>query len=87
MKARFSIKVQPRANKTEVVGKLGDAYKLRLAAPPVDGKANQACVRFLAGRFGVPQSAIRIVSGLTGRMKTVEIDGVDPATVESRLLP
>ena len=86
MKARFSVKVQPRARKTEVEGKLGDSFKLRLAAPPVDGKANEECVRFLAGLFGVPRPAVRIVSGLTARIKIVEIDGVDPASVERRLL-
>ena len=86
MKARFPIKVQPRAKTTAIDGRLGDAYKLRLAAPPVDGKANQACVRFLAERFGVPRAAVRIVSGLTGRLKIVEIDGIDPAAVERRLL-
>jgi uncharacterized protein (TIGR00251 family) len=79
---RIAIKVQPRAKKTELAGKIGDAYKLRLAAPPVDGKANDACVRFLADRFGVPQSAVRIVQGLSSRMKIVEIDGADPAKVE-----
>jgi hypothetical protein len=86
MKARFSIKVQPRARKTEIDGKMGDGFKLRLAAPPVDGKANEACIRFLAARFSVPPSAVRIVSGLTGRIKIVEIDGIDPASVERRLL-
>ena len=86
MKARFSVKVQPRARKTEVDGKLGDSFKLRLAAPPVNGKANEECVRFLAELFGVARKAVRIVSGLTARLKIVEIDGVDPASVERRLL-
>ena len=79
---RIVVKVQPRARKTELAGKIGDAYKLRLAAPPVDGKANDACVRFLAERFGVAQSAVRIVQGLSSRMKVIEIDGADPAEVE-----
>ena len=86
MKTRISIKVQPRAKKTELDGKLGDIYKLRLAAPPVEGKANQACLRFLAERLGVPQSQIRVTSGLTSRHKIVEIDGIDPASAERRLL-
>jgi uncharacterized protein (TIGR00251 family) len=76
------VKVQPRAKRTELGEKLGDAYKLRLAAPPVDGKANEACIRFFAERFRVAQSAVRIVQGLTSRMKVVEIEGVDPAEVE-----
>ena len=81
-RARVAVKVQPRAKRTELAEKLGDAYKLRLAAPPVDGKANEECVRFFAERFGVAQSAVRIVSGLTSRMKIVEIEGADPAQVE-----
>jgi uncharacterized protein (TIGR00251 family) len=76
------VKVQPRAKETALVEKLGDAYKLRLAAAPVDGKANEACVRFFAERFGVAASAVRIVQGLSSRMKIVEIEGVDPAQVE-----
>src|SRR5262249_45025577 len=80
--ARFAVKVQPRASKTELAGKLGDAYKLRLAAPPVDGKANEACVQFFAERFRRPRSAVRIVKGLTSRTKTIEIEGVEMNEVE-----
>ena len=76
------MKVQPRAKTTALGEKLGDAYKLRLAAPPVDGKANEACVRFFAERFGVTLSAVRIVQGLSSRRKIIEIEGVDPAQVE-----
>ena len=81
-RARFTVKVQPRAKKTELAEKVGDTYKLRLQAPPVDGKANEACIRFFADRFGVPASAVRIVLGLSSRMKVIEIEGVDPAQVE-----
>jgi uncharacterized protein (TIGR00251 family) len=84
-RARITVKVQPRASRTELGEKLGDAYKLRLAAPPVDGKANEACVRFFAERFGVARSAVRIVQGVSGRLKVVEIDGIDPADVERTL--
>jgi uncharacterized protein (TIGR00251 family) len=76
------VKVQPRARETALMEKIGEAYKLRLAAPPVDGKANEACIRFFATRFGVAPSAVRIVQGLSSRMKVVEIDGIDPAQVE-----
>ena len=76
------MKVQPRAKETALAEKLGDAYKLRLAAPPVDGKANEACVRFFAQRFGVAASAVRIVQGLSSRMKVVEIEGIDAAQVQ-----
>ena len=81
-RARITVKVQPRAKTTALAEKIGDAYKLRLAAPPVDGKANEACIRFFADRFGVPPSAVRIVQGLSTRMKVVEIEGIDPAQVE-----
>ena len=80
--ARFAVKVLPRAKKTELAKKVGDLYKLRLAAPPVDGKANDACVRFFAERFRVTQSSVRIVQGLTNRTKVIEIDGMDLMEVE-----
>ena len=81
-RARFAVKVQPRAKQTALAEKLGDAYKLRLAAPPVDGKANEACIRFFAERLGVAPSAVRIVQGLTSRRKIIEVEGVDAAQVE-----
>ena len=81
-RARFAVKVLPRAKKTELADKVGDLYKLRLAAPPVDGKANDACVRFFAERFAVSQSSVRIVQGLTNRTKVIEIDGIDLMDVE-----
>ena len=82
IRARFTVKVQPRAKETALGEKLGDAYKLRLAEPPVGGKANEACVRFFARRFGVPAAAVRIAHGLSSRTKVIEIEGVDPAQVE-----
>ena len=81
-RARITVKVQPRAKTTALTEKMGEAYKLRLAAPPVDGKANEACIRFFAARFGVAPSAVRIVQGLSSRIKVVEIEGIDPAQVE-----
>jgi uncharacterized protein (TIGR00251 family) len=84
--ARITVKVHPRAKRTRVAGKIGDAWKLDLAAPPVDGKANAACVRFFAELTGVPQSRVRIVIGLTSRTKVVEIDGASQEMLESRLV-
>ena len=81
-RARIAVKVQPRARETALMESVGGAYRLRLATPPVDGKANEACIRFFAARFGVAPSAVRIVQGLSSRMKVVEIDGIDPAQVE-----
>jgi uncharacterized protein (TIGR00251 family) len=65
--------IQPRASRTEIVGQHGDAVKIRVAAPPVDGAANDELVRFLAGQYGVPRSAVTITSGATGRRKTIVI--------------
>ncbi len=59
-----------------MTGRLGDAWKLDLTAPPVEGKANEECVRFLAELVGVPRARVRIVTGLTSRTKLVEIEGV-----------
>ena len=83
--ARITVKVHPRARRTRVAGRLGDSYKLDLAAPPVDGKANEACIRFFATLAGVPQSRVRIVVGLTSRTKVVEIDGVAQEALEGKL--
>jgi len=83
--ARIAIKVHPRAKRTAITGRLGEAYKLDLNAPPVDGKANEECIRFLAELIGVPRSAVRIVQGAAGRMKVVEIEGVEAAELERRI--
>jgi uncharacterized protein (TIGR00251 family) len=83
--ARLTVKVHPRAKRSALAGRLGDAWKLSLAAPPVDGKANDECVRFIAELAGVPRSRVRIVKGLTTRLKVVEIEGVTEAELETRL--
>lgn len=78
----LSLHVQPGAKKTEFVGRHGDAMKLRLAAPPVDGKANAQLAAFL-GRFcNVARSAVTLVSGETSRAKRVRIEGLDAETRE-----
>jgi uncharacterized protein len=69
----------PRAATTAVAGRHGDAIKIRIAAPPVDGAANDELIGFLALRLGVPRSAISITAGGSGRRKTVAIDGIDTA--------
>ena len=73
---RLSVLVQPRASRTEVVGVQGDFLRIRLAAPPVDGAANEALVRFLAEELGVKRAAVTIVSGQKGRRKMVWVEGV-----------
>ena len=79
------IYVQPRASRTEVIGFHGDAVKVRVAGPPVDGKANEECRRFLAKALGAPAAAVEIVRGDTGRHKSVLIRGLTAAEVASRL--
>ena len=85
--ARVTVKVHQRAKRSGIAGRLGDAYKLDLAAPPVDGKANDECVRFFAELAGVPRSAVRIVKGATSRMKVVEVEGVAQEELEKRIRP
>jgi uncharacterized protein YggU (UPF0235/DUF167 family) len=86
MKARLTLKVRAGARKTEFAGTYGDGWKLHVSAPPVDGKANQAIVRYLAGLAGVPAAAVRIVSGFTGSTKIVELDGIDSEHLHRAIL-
>jgi len=83
--ARITIKAHPRARRSAVAGRLGDAWKLDLAAPPSEGKATEECVRFLAELAGVPRSRVRVVSGATARTKIVEVEGVAQEELEARL--
>jgi uncharacterized protein len=83
--ARIAIKVHPRAKQTAIVGRLGETYKLDLKAPPVDGKANEECVRFFAELLHTPRASVRIVQGSASRMKVVEIEGVDQSEIERRI--
>jgi uncharacterized protein (TIGR00251 family) len=83
--ARITIKAHPRAKRSAVAGRLGDAWKLDLAAPPAEGKATEECVRFLAELAGVPRSRVRVVSGATTRTKIVEVEGVAQEELETRL--
>ncbi|MDP2134447.1 MAG: DUF167 family protein [Sulfuritalea sp.] len=77
--------IQPGAKTTEVVGLHGEALKIRLAAAPVDGKANACLLAFLAERLGVDKAAVSLLSGDSSRAKRVRITDVEPALVESRL--
>lgn len=83
--ARLSVRVQPRARENEISGWEGEALKVRLTAPPVEGKANKALVAFLAERLGVSKSAVVIVSGHGARQKIVEVAGLDEAELGRRL--
>ena len=78
--------IQPGAKKTAVTGLHGEALKIRLAAPPVDGKANACLIAFLADTLGIAKAAVRLVSGETSRAKRVRIDGIDSALARRALL-
>ena len=83
----FTVKVQPRARRNVVVGILGDALKIALTAPPVEGRANQALVEFLADLLNVPRASVKIAAGHNSRRKAVVIGGLSAAEVEKRLRP
>lgn len=70
------VHIQPRASKTEIVGIHGEALKIRIAAPPVDGQANAELSRFLAGRLDIPQHRVKVLSGRNSRQKRVLIKGI-----------
>ena len=82
---RFRVRAQPRASKTELAGGHGDAIRIRVAAPPVEGEANEELVRFLAKKLGVARSSVSIVSGDGGRDKLIEVSGTSVADVREAL--
>jgi len=77
----LTLHIQPGAKKTEFAGLHGDALKIRLAAPPVDGKANEALIKFMAEQLGLARSAVTLKSGQTSRRKVLELAGADAAVV------
>lgn len=81
----LTLHIQPGAKKTEVAGEHGDAIKIRLAAPPVDGKANAALLAFIAEKLGVAKGAVTLKSGQTSRRKVVEVGGALEGVVTSLL--
>jgi len=82
---RLQLHVQPRASRTEAAGMHGDALKVRLAAPPVDGAANEALVRWLASALKVSTASVTLVRGATSRRKVLDVTGISVAEAE-RLL-
>ena len=83
--ATFAVKVHPRAKKNAVMGELGDALKLALTAPPVDGRANEACIEFFANLLDVPRSSVTIASGETSRNKVIRVAGLSSDEIRRRL--
>jgi uncharacterized protein YggU (UPF0235/DUF167 family) len=86
MKARLTLKVHAGARETRFAGKHQYGWKLHVAAPPVDGKANEAIIRYLSKLAGTPSGSVRIVTGFTSASKIVEIDGIGPEMLERAIL-
>jgi uncharacterized protein len=83
--ARVSITVSPGAARTELVGRHGDGWRARVAAPPERGRANQALVALVAELAGVPRDRVDVVAGTGSRRKVVEVDGLDSDELDRRL--
>ena len=83
--ARISVTVSPGASRSELVGRHGDGWRARIAAPPERGRANDALCKLLATALSVPRGSVRIVGGQGARAKVVEIDGLEPGEIERRL--
>jgi uncharacterized protein len=83
--ATFAVKVHPRAKKNAITGEVGDTLKLALSAPPVDGKANEACIDFFAKLLNVPRSSITIAAGQSSRNKVIRVNGLSAEEVGRRL--
>lgn len=81
----FAVRVHPRAKKDGISGTMGDALKLSLTSPPVDGRANQACIEFFAKLFKVPRTSVTIAAGETSRNKVIRIVGLNAEQVIQRL--
>ena len=81
----FAVKVHPRAKKDAITGEVGETLKVSLAAPPVDGKANAACIEFFAKLLKVPKASVSIAAGLTSRNKVVRVAGVSAEEVRRRI--
>jgi uncharacterized protein (TIGR00251 family) len=78
----FAVRIQPRASKDEIMGEIAGAIKIRLQAPAVEGRANEALIEFLAQVLKSPKSAVRILSGERSRIKRLEIRGVTKQQIE-----
>ena len=81
----LQVKVHPRTRKNGITGTLGEALKLSLTAPPVEGRANEACIEFFARLLKVPRSSITIASGQSSRLKVIRIAGITAAEFRAQL--
>ncbi len=82
---RLTVRVTPRASRDELLGFQGEVLRVRVKAPPVEGRANEALLRLLAKVLGVPRSSLAIVRGQTSREKIVAVDGLEAAEVRRRI--
>jgi hypothetical protein len=80
----FAVKVHPRAKKNAITGEIAGALKLSLTSPPIDGRANEACIEFFAKLLKVPRSSVTIASGQTSRNKVIHIAGLSAKDVRKR---
>ena len=85
LSTRLTLRVSPGASRTEVVGRHGEAWKVRVAAPPEGGRANDAVRRLLAETLALPVQAVSVVSGHGSRDKLVQLAGIAPEETERRL--
>jgi len=83
--ATFQVKVHPRAKKNAITGVIGDALKVALTAPPLEGRANDTCIAFLAEVLNVPRSSVTIAAGASSRNKLIRVSGLSAMQVEEKL--
>lgn len=81
----FSVKIHPRAKKNAITGELGDALKVSLTAPPIEGRANNACIDFFAKLLKLPRSSVTIASGHSSRNKVIRVAGLSAEEVRGRI--
>ncbi len=81
----FAVKVHPRAKRNAITGEVGDALKLSLTAPPIEGRANEACVEFLAKLLKLPRSSVTIASGHSSRRKVIRVVGLSTEEIRRRI--
>lgn len=81
----FAVKIHPRARKNAITGELGNALKVSLTSPPVDGRANEECIDFFAKLLKLPRSSVTIASGQTSRQKVIRVSGLSAEEVRRRI--
>lgn len=84
---QFAASIQPRSSKNSISGLHNNRLKIRLTSPPVEGAANRLCIKFLAEFLDISPSRVSIVQGLTGRNKTIKIEGMDENTFRDKITP